>query len=112
MGPERPAPRLALPLCLASASPRRRSLLAEAGLAFEVAPSDVAETVDAALAPCEAARELARRKARAVAERRAGRAEAVLAADTIVAWTGPDGRALLLGKPAGEAEARAMLRRL
>ena len=35
-------------LILASASPRRRQLLAEAGYAFEVDPSDVAEPEPAA----------------------------------------------------------------
>ncbi|HET9450973.1 MAG TPA: Maf family protein, partial [Aggregicoccus sp.] len=37
----RPAP---LPLILASASPRRRELLAQLGLVFEVAAADIDET--------------------------------------------------------------------
>ncbi|OGK98134.1 MAG: septum formation protein Maf [Candidatus Rokubacteria bacterium RIFCSPLOWO2_02_FULL_73_56] len=91
-------------LILASASPRRRELLRRICPDFAVEASDVDETLDAGpIAPAVAA--LALRKARAVA-RRAGRG-VVLAADTVVVLGGE-----VLGKPAGPAEARAMLRRL
>ena len=53
---------------LASGSPRRRELLGEMGIEFEIDVPDVDETV--AGAPDEMVRVLAERKARAVAEKR------------------------------------------
>ena len=91
-------------LVLASASPRRRELVASLGIPFEVVASDVDETLDAVPLP-EAVARLALRKARAVAPARP--AAIVLAADTIVVI---DDRAL--GKPAHAEEAREMLRAL
>ena len=98
-------------LVLASASPRRSDLLARAGLAFEVEPSDVDEDVGGDSSPEAAAEELAERKARAVAARHAGRDARVIGADTVVA-VDVQGRPRLLGKPADADEARAMLRLL
>ena len=91
-------------LILASASPRRRELLASLGLTFEVVPSDADETLEPIALP-EAVAALALRKARAVAAAR--RTGLIVAADTIVVI---DGRAL--GKPADPAEARVMLQTL
>jgi len=92
------------PLILASASPRRRQLLAEAGYAFEVDPSDVEEPPPAdGQAPADYAAALAWRKASAVAARR-GRG-LVLGADTVCAIAGE-----VLGKPADRADAERMLR--
>ncbi len=104
------------PIVLASASPRRRALLAQAGLAFEVLAADVDETLLEPLDGVAAARALAERKARAVAARLApeggaGLARWVIGSDTVVALPGPQGE-LLLGKPEGPDEARAMLGRL
>jgi septum formation protein len=93
---------------LASASPRRRALLEQAGLAFEVLPSDADESLPAGTAPEEGALVLAERKALAGAERLGPQAALVLAADTVVALD-QAGETRLLGKPADEAEARAML---
>jgi septum formation protein len=92
-------------IVLASASPRRRALLTEAGIAFTVDVAGVDESFDERLAPDAAARLLAERKARAVAARHRGRI--VLAADTIVALDA-GGRTHYLGK-ASDDEARAML---
>jgi septum formation protein len=91
-------------LILASASPRRRELLASLGLSFDVVPSDVDETLEA-VPLAEAVARLALRKARVVAGLRP--TAVVLAADTLVVIDGRD-----LGKPAGPADARAMLRTL
>ena len=55
---------------LASASPRRHRLLAEAGVRFEIEPADVDEFIDVSLAAADVAEELARRKALEVARRR------------------------------------------
>jgi septum formation protein len=97
---------------LASASPRRRELLARAGLAFEVGPVDVDEELSAFDSPERAALELAARKAEAAARarlaREPGAALLVLAADTVVAVE-RSGRWELLGKPADAAEAGRML---
>lgn len=97
-------------IVLASASPRRRELLARAGLEFEVEPSEVGEDLPEGIAPEQGAALLAERKARAVALRygAARPARLVIGADTVVALDGPDG-VRLLAKPADEAEARAML---
>ena len=96
-------------IVLASASPRRRELLAATGLLFEVAPADVPEELGPFEDPVAAALELAARKAREVAR---GRTEGfVVGADTVVAVPSGAGDAgwRLLGKPGDEAEARAML---
>ncbi|MBM3992246.1 MAG: septum formation protein Maf [Planctomycetes bacterium] len=100
-------------ILLASASPRRRELLAAAGLEFTVGPVPVDENLDEFSDPARAAVELATRKALAAAGARAARGEAwaVLGADTIVALE-RDGRTQLLGKPHDEREAAQMLARL
>ena len=95
---------------LASRSPRRRELLAQIGLAHDVLEADVDETPRAGEAPRDYVARLAREKAdagwRALCA--AGLAPApVLAADTTVALDRD-----ILGKPAGRADAEAMLARL
>ncbi len=91
-------------LILASASPRRRQLLAEAGYAFEVDPSDVVEPEPAAgTSPCQYAADLAWRKAMAVAGRR--QAGLILAADTVCAV-----ESQILNKPLDQADALRMIR--
>jgi septum formation protein len=97
---------------LASASPRRRELLARAGLAFEIGPVEVDEELAHFEAPEQAALELAARKADAAARAHLARepdaALLVLGADTVVAVE-QQGRWELLGKPADAAEAARML---
>jgi septum formation protein len=89
---------------LASQSPRRRELLRRIWGEFEVVPSGVDETLEPGpLAPAVVG--LALRKAVAVS-RRVGRG-VVVAADTVVVIDDE-----VLGKPAGSAEACAMLTRL
>ncbi|MBI4246161.1 MAG: septum formation protein Maf [Candidatus Rokubacteria bacterium] len=89
---------------LASASPRRRDLLARICPDFETAPAEIDETLEGRTTP-DAVAALALRKARVVAARR--QEGVVLGADTVVVI---DGEAL--GKPATDDEARVMLRRL
>ncbi|MCW5858750.1 MAG: Maf family protein, partial [Caldilineales bacterium] len=91
-----------MPLILASASPRRRQLLACLTPDFVIAAADIDESALPAEAPADHARRLAETKARVVAGRHPG--EIVLAADTIVVLAGQ-----ILGKPAGAADARRML---
>jgi septum formation protein len=90
---------------LASASPRRRELLARFGLAFEVLPADIDESIR----PDESARSyvtrMAAEKAQAVATEHPGRP--ILAADTSVVID-----EVILGKPETEDRAAEMLRAL
>jgi len=96
-------------LILASRSPRRRALLAEAGYTFEVIPPDesVEDAVYPDAAPEAVVAELALRKARDVAARIEDAHALVLACDTVVECGGR-----LLGKPIARDDARAMLHRL
>ncbi|WP_342636134.1 Maf family protein [Collinsella intestinalis] len=100
-----PSPRAHL--ILASQSPRRIELMREAGFDVNVIPADINETPIPDESPFALVERLAASKAQAVAEAYAQTGEIVLAADTIVTV---DGEAL--GKPADDADARAMLRRL
>ncbi len=90
-------------VALASASPRRRELLASLGLRVTVIPSAYDEKPLPGLDPAETALRHARGKASGATPSD----QLVIAADTVV---DVDGEAL--GKPAGTEEARAMLRRL
>jgi septum formation protein len=92
----------AMQLILASASPRRRQLLDEAGYQFVVQPANVDETVVPGLFPPDLAQKLATDKAQAVAGKFPE--DVVLAADTLVTFGDQ-----ILGKPAGADEARRML---
>ncbi len=56
-------------IVLASASPRRRELLEQLGLHFEVEPTDYDEETTSASEPHEMARELSLGKARAAAQK-------------------------------------------
>lgn len=90
------------PVILASASPRRRELLARLGIEFDVHPIDVDEDPGRATDPQIVARALARTKAEAA--RLLDPTFPILAADTVVALNGR-----LLGKPRDAADARQML---
>jgi len=92
-------------LVLASASPRRADLLRQAGLSFEIRPSDIYETAR----PDEPAGDLAERLAREKAAAAAARPSPalVVAADTLVVVDGD-----ILSKPRDPDESRAMLARL
>ncbi len=88
---------------LASASPRRRELLALIGISHEVMPADVDETQLAEERPAVYAERLARAKAHKLAE--AHPDAVVIGADTIVVVDGA-----VLGKPTDPADAARMLR--
>jgi len=91
------------PLVLASASPRRKTLLDSYSIPFEVVVSGVSEETEPGTPAAEAIAVVARRKACAVAARTPP-GVAVLAADTGVVVD-----ELLFGKPADEADAARML---
>ena len=109
-------------LILASASPRRRELLAQAGYAFSVEAADVDESVRTGETPEAYVRRLAEEKAQAVFTKHAGAQFAtassswvgsseapllVLGADTTVVCDGE-----ILAKPADAVDAKRMLRSL
>jgi len=102
------APPPALPLILASGSPRRRELLVRAGVRFEARAADVDERPRAGESAEALVERLARAKALAVA-RRVGPdpPRRVLGADTVVVL-GDE----VLGKPRDADHALALLRRL
>jgi len=96
-------------LVLASASPRRRELLAQAGFCFEVHPAHIPEDPLPGEDPIAYVTRLAREKAQAVFAQRATDAEAarnlaVLGADTTVTLD-----KAILGKPEDAADAARML---
>ncbi len=92
-------------IVLASASPRRRELLEQVGIPFEVDTSDIDEAMPEGTDPGVVVEELSKKKAEAVAERHPD--AIVLGADTIVALGDR-----ILGKPKDEDEAYEMLRML
>ncbi len=93
------------PIVLASASPRRREILSRLGLAFQVLPAAVDESVLPGEDTDLGAWRLALAKAEATAAL-TGRG-VIVAADTLVVDQGE-----ALGKPAGPGAAIAMLQRL
>ncbi|MBM4465180.1 MAG: Maf-like protein [Chloroflexi bacterium] len=92
-------------LVLASASPRRQQLFSLLNVPFVTATADVDEEIGEGESPQEMVRRLSLAKARAVAL--SYPEGLIVAADTTVVVDGD-----VLGKPADEAEAIAMLRRL
>jgi septum formation protein len=103
-------------LVLASASPRRRALLTQAGLRFEVHAAEIPEDPRPGEEPVAYVTRLAREKAEAVfrklaaGDQESGGAKknlAVLGADTTVVLD-----TMILGKPADAADAARMLRLL
>jgi len=96
-------------LVLASASPRRRELLTQAGFSFTVHPAHIPEDPLPGEEPVAYVTRLAREKAQAVYGQLAGTdgALAVLGADTTVTLDDQ-----ILGKPADAADAARMLRML
>lgn len=92
-------------MILASQSPRRRELLALITADFRVIPANGEEILPDGIAPSEAVILLSRQKAAEIYKEYKN--EAIIASDTVVAIDGK-----ILGKPADEADAAAMLRLL
>lgn len=92
-------------IVLASASPRRLELLASAGVEFDVFASDIPEETLPGELPADFVVRLAKDKAVATAARVEGRW--FIGADTIVVCDGE-----IMGKPADEADAVRMLKKL
>lgn len=96
-----------LRLILASASPRRRELLTQAGFSFSVEAADIDESTRPGEAPGDYVQRLAEEKAAAIFARHASPDLLVLGADTTVVCDDE-----ILAKPGDAADAKRMLRRL
>ena len=108
MAPSSAQSRSSRKLILASASPRRKEILAAAGFDFDLAPTEVEENQLRGETPAEMVCRLAAAKAEAALVAAAQPCWApVLAADTVVVIDGH-----ILGKPASLEEATTMLRML
>jgi len=92
-------------IVLASSSPRRKMLLEQLGINFEVITSDIPEDLENSFTPEQIAEQLAFQKAQSVAF--SFKESVVIGADTIVV----DNEGIL-GKPKDEADAYQMLSRL
>ena len=94
-------------IVLASASPRRKKLLSEAGCRFRVSVPEIDESAFPAegVNPCEYAKRLALAKAKNVAAKFTGCL--VIGADTVVDFNGE-----IIGKPADSKEAEQITRKL
>lgn len=88
-------------LILASASPRRKEILAEGGLSFSVRPQDIDESVYDGIEPRLMVQLLAASKAAKAVQ---GENEVILGADTVVVCDGK-----VLGKPKDATKAEEML---
>lgn len=91
---------------LASASPRRRKLLEQVGLQFDIIPANIDEDDIAITSPEQFVMELANRKAHHIAKTKA-EDKIVIGSDTTV-YLGDE----LLNKPTDEKDAYAMLTQL
>ena len=92
---------------LASASPRRKELLAELVSTFEICPSNADENIAAYTSPEDLVLQLSALKAQEVAFRPEHEGKMVIGSDTVVAF-GQE----ILGKPRDEADAFRMLKLL
>ena len=91
-------------IILASASPRRRELLAQAGYEFDIQVSHKEETYTSDT-PDEIVKELALLKAKDIAEQNDAKNTIVIGADTVVAHKG-----WILGKPKSKEDAFEMIK--
>lgn len=92
---------------LASASPRRKELLAELVKDFEIIPSAFEEKNESGLSPKELVKALAEGKAKEVALRAENAGKIVIGSDTVVAFGEK-----VLGKPTDAQDAFRMLKTL
>jgi septum formation protein len=98
----------ATPLVLGSASPRRREMMAVLGVPFVVCAATLDESILAGEGPDAYLDRVTRAKLDAVRAQASAGGAGVLVADTIVVSPG----GLVLGKPADDDDAEAMIERL
>ncbi|MDD1611761.1 MAG: Maf family nucleotide pyrophosphatase [Methylococcaceae bacterium] len=94
-------------IILASASPRRRELLDQIGITYEVRPVHIDETPNIDEAPADYVRRIAAEKSEVCHRLTKPMGLPVLAADTAVVFHGR-----IMGKPQGKEDALTMLRQL
>lgn len=96
-------------LILASKSPRRKEILSNVGLDFEIFVSDTDESVPFGTLPFDAVKEISCRKAKAVRDALGDKAKGkiILGADTVVSLDND-----IIGKPADERDAVEILKKL
>jgi septum formation protein len=92
-------------IILASASPRRKQLLAEAGYKFRVVPPEIDESAFEGTEACKYAEQLALAKAKGVAGEFPDCL--IIGADTVVDFQGE-----IIGKAADEKEAEVIIRKV
>lgn len=92
-------------IILASASPRRKKLLKDAGLTFKAVESGLKESFDSRLDPKIQVEEISLKKAKFVHKRFAN--SIIIAADTIVVCCGK-----IIGKPKDEIDVKKILKLL
>lgn len=97
--------RLVVSIILASASPRRRELLTDAGYEFRVVPPEIDESAFEGTDACKYAEQLALAKAKSVAGRFPE--SLVIGADTVADFQGE-----IIGKAANAKEAETIVRKL
>ena len=93
------------PIILASASPRRKDLLKQVGINFEIDPSNYEEEKHLNLEPHELAKYLSLQKAKDVATRH--KKSIIIAADTFVVFEGK-----IIGKPNSAEEEKERLNKM
>lgn len=93
------------PLILASTSPRRKKLLAQLNLKFEVLPVEIDERRKGSETPLKMVKRLALEKL--LEARKQLKVGIIITADTIVVLNGE-----ILGKPRNNSEAKKMLKKL
>ena len=89
-------------IILASTSPRRKALLEQIGIEFDIDTADTDENIGGTYSPAEYVELLSYKKAEAVAKKRPE--DIVLGADTVDVFDG-----MILGKPEDEEDAYRML---
>lgn len=96
-------------LILASKSPRRKEILHNVGLDFEICVSDTDESVPHGTLPFDAVMEISQRKARAVQKALGDKAKGkiILGADTVVSLNND-----IIGKPKSQQDAVNILKKL
>lgn len=94
-------------LILASGSPRRKQLLKQIGLDFDIIVSNVDEKLNPRLKPLTQVEQLSLQKAQAVAALPQAKGAVVLGSDSMVYVDGE-----IMGKPKDEKDAKRMLRKL
>ena len=94
-----------IPLILASKSPRRKSLLKQIGLTFQVIPSTFHEDFNLNLSPEKLVKHFAKQKALEISIHYPD--HLIIGADTIVVFNNQ-----ILGKPSNKRESEIMLSKL